>query len=69
MDAIGRLMTTAETAQMLAVQKKSLEIWRWQGRGPVHRKIGRLVRYAEADVLAWLEGQTRSSTSDKGAAS
>lgn len=38
---------------------------RWAGTGPKYLKIGKSVRYRGADVLAWLEGNTRTSTSDK----
>jgi excisionase family DNA binding protein len=59
-----KLLTNEETAATLGVKKTTLEVWRTQGRGPVFRKIGRLVRYSEADIHAWLEAQTRRSTSD-----
>ncbi len=42
---------------------------RWEGGGPRFLKIGRLVRYRKADVLAWINQRpTVSSTSEfKGA--
>lgn len=46
------------------LKENTLEIWRVQGRGPRWIKIGRLVRYDEADLDAYLESQTRTSTSD-----
>ncbi|WP_454756887.1 helix-turn-helix transcriptional regulator [Cupriavidus campinensis] len=58
-----KLLTNTQTAELLGLRSNTLEIWRTQGRGPVFRKIGRAVRYAEADVLAWLDAQTRTSTS------
>jgi hypothetical protein len=45
------------------LQPNTLEIWRVQGRGPKYIKVGRLVRYRESDLDAWLEGRTRTSTS------
>jgi len=66
MNTSVKLLTTEQTAELLAIQKKSLEMWRWQGKGPIHRKIGRLVRYVESDVMAWIDDQARRSTSDKG---
>ena len=58
-----KLLTNTETAQLLGLKPNTLEIWRTQGRGPTFRKIGRAIRYAEADVLTWLDAQTCSSTS------
>lgn len=57
------LLTNSETAQLLGIKSNTLEIWRLKGAGPVFRKIGRSVRYLESDVLAWLDGQARVSTS------
>lgn len=36
---------------------------RWDGTGPRFIKVGRAVRYRAADVLAWLEANTRTNTS------
>jgi predicted DNA-binding transcriptional regulator AlpA len=57
------LLTTKQTADLLGLKFNSLEIWRLQGKGPKYRKIGRLVRYAESDILEYLDSQTRTSTS------
>lgn len=58
-----RLLNNTQTADLIGVRPNTLEIWRIQGKGPIYRKVGRLVRYVEADVLAWLTAQTRASTS------
>lgn len=58
-----KLLTNNETANLIGLKPNTLEIWRWQGKGPVYRKIGRLVRYVESDVLQWLDAQTRQNTS------
>ena len=58
-----KLLTNAEVAQLLAVRPNTLEIWRTKGVGPVYRKLNRAVRYVEADVVAWIDAQTRSNTS------
>lgn len=60
-----KLLTNNETATLLGLKNNSLEIWRLQGKGPKFIKIGRLVRYAEAEIYAWIEAQTRTSTSQK----
>jgi len=60
-----KLITAGQTATLLGVRVTTLESWRLRGNGPCYRKIGRLVRYAEADVLAWIDAQTRTSTSQR----
>lgn len=60
-----KLITAGQTATLLGVRVTTLESWRLRGNGPRYRKIGRLVRYAETDVLAWIDAQTRTSTSQQ----
>lgn len=57
-----RLLNTEQTAHMLGVQPKTLEVWRWRGYGPAFRKVGHLVRYAEEEVLEWLDGRLHQNT-------
>ena len=57
------LLTSDEVAQRLRMRRNTLEIWRMKGIGPAYRKLNRAVRYAEADVVAWIEAQTRCNTS------
>lgn len=60
------LVTTPQAAEYLGnLRPNTLEIWRIQGTGPVYKKCGRLVRYSVADLDAYLEAQTRRSTSQK----
>jgi hypothetical protein len=57
-----RLLDTHQTARLLDIKPKTLEVWRWRGFGPAFRKIGHLVRYEEAEVLAWVDAQARGNT-------
>jgi hypothetical protein len=59
-----RLMTTQEAAEFLRVSVSFLMKARLRGDGPRYRKIGRCVRYAEADVIYYLKQNSRMSTSD-----
>lgn len=61
--AKANLLTNDQTACALSIKPNTLENWRLRGKGPRYIKVGRSVRYAEADVIAWLEAQTYSSTS------
>jgi excisionase family DNA binding protein len=53
----ARLLTEDEAAERLGIQPRTLQGWRVLRRGPRYRKVGRLVRYAEADLLSWLESR------------
>lgn len=58
MDAVDRLMTLAELAEMLGVPVNTVYGWRCRGQGPPGYRIGRHIRYRRAAVEAWLETQT-----------
>ncbi len=64
----SKLITTPEAAEILGVQPNTMERWRLIGEGPTYRKIGRLVKYYESDITAYIEAQSRRSTSEKVAA-
>ena len=49
--SVKRLLTPAETAARLNVHTKTLERWRFEGRGPDFVKLGpRTVRYKRSAV-------------------
>lgn len=61
------LVATPAAAEHLGgLKPTTLEIWRVQGRGPRYIKCGRLVRYRIEDLDAYLDAQTRTSTSQAG---
>ena len=62
----ARLITEHEAAEPLTLSIKTLRNWRLSGYGPPHLKIGRLVRYRQSDLIAWLKTCERASTSDRG---
>ena len=62
--APGDLLDEREAAAILSASVQTLRNWRWRREGPRFRKIGaRMVRYARADLLAFIEG-----AQDRGAA-
>lgn len=61
-----KLLNTEQAAALLGLKYNTLNQWRYLKRGPKFRKIGKLVRYAEADLLEYLEQQTRTGTSHQG---
>ena len=56
-----RYLQTAEAARHLSLSPR-----RTYGTGPAYRKIGGRVVYAVADLNAWADIGTRTSTSDPG---
>ncbi|RFA12115.1 hypothetical protein B7R22_16930 [Subtercola boreus] len=54
-------LTPAGVEKKTGVKVKTLANWRCLGVGPVHFKIGRLVRYSDAEVDKWLSEQTGRS--------
>lgn len=58
-----KLRNNTETAELLGIRPNTLDLWRTKGTGPAYRKVGRSVRYVEAEVIAWLNAQTHTNTS------
>lgn len=47
-------LSGADLAAWLGVSRRTVEEWRYHGRGPVGHRVGRFVRYRRADVERWL---------------
>jgi excisionase family DNA binding protein len=62
--ALPNLLTPTEAAARFKVSKSFLAKWRVFGGGPRFVRIGRAIRYAEADLVAWLAKRQRTSTSE-----
>ena len=62
------LMNEHQAAALLGVAVKTLRNWRCRGDGPKFVKLGggRMVRYRESDLTAFIERDVRASTSDRG---
>ena len=57
------LLDTHQAAAYCGLSTRTLETWRLQQVGPAYYKLGRAVRYALADLNAWLTGRRCSSPS------
>ena len=55
-------LTQAALAERWRVSPRTLERWRWVGRGPQFLKVEGQVRYRLADVLAYEQRQLRRDT-------
>jgi len=42
-------------SEFLNKPEGTLANWRWRGYGPAYIRVGRAVRYSEADLVAFLE--------------
>lgn len=56
---LTELLTTGDLARMTGLAPITLCHWRARGTGPAHVKLGRAVRYKDADVERWLTESTR----------
>lgn len=61
-----QFLNEKQLAEMLNIQSETLRNWRWEGKGPIFIKIGRNVRYRMSDVLNYINGNVRTSTTDTG---
>jgi predicted DNA-binding transcriptional regulator AlpA len=59
------LLNTVAAARRLGVSSSFLAKARMQGNGPRYRKLGRAVRYAQADLDHWLLACSRTSTAEQ----
>jgi len=57
-------LTPTEVAEEFGdfFSESRLRQWRWRGGGPAYTKCGRRCLYRRADIVAWLEANTRSCT-------
>jgi excisionase family DNA binding protein len=50
-----KMWTVEELAEFAGVSVTTLYHWRWEGKGPKAIKVGRFLRYPEANIQKWLE--------------
>lgn len=59
-----RFLRTPEAGRLLGLSGRTLEKHRTYGTGPIYRKIGGRVVYAESDLLSWADRGLQQSTTD-----
>lgn len=55
------LRTTEEAAAYLDIKPHTLAVWRWKSTGPAFIRVGRRIRYRQADLDTWLAQRTVST--------
>lgn len=66
---VRQLLNNDEAADMMGISRRTLPVWRVQGKGPQFIKIGKLVRYERSELDAWILANTHANTSRNGAQS
>lgn len=56
-------LTQKELAERWHLSPRTLEQWRWLGKGPKFLKIGARVLYREEDIAVWEAQQVCQNTS------
>lgn len=52
-----RLLRPSEAAEILSVSVRTLYAWRIAGEGPPVVKVGKYLRYDEAELERWIDAQ------------
>jgi len=52
------LLSTFQAAEYLGVPRETLAVWRMRKTGPRYSKIGRHVKYWQADLESWVESHS-----------
>lgn len=60
------MLRTKQAADYIGLQETTLEAWRCRGGGPIFLKLGKAVRYRQADLDAFIESRLRRNTSERG---
>lgn len=55
-----RFLTTHEVADLLRLDRHTLDNWRWAGKGPTWVKAGGRVLYPADDLERWLDESTQA---------
>jgi Helix-turn-helix domain len=63
---MNALLSQKSAAKLLGISARTLERHRITGIGPRYVRLGRLIRYREEDLVTFVDGNLRGSTSDQG---
>jgi hypothetical protein len=55
------LIDQKEAARLLGIRPRTLQEWRYEGRGPGWFKVGQSVRYSRKGLEVWLAARAREA--------
>jgi excisionase family DNA binding protein len=58
---VPETLTPDQAGEYLQIPTETLRRWRGLGTGPKFAKVGRHVRYREAELIRWLEQREREA--------
>jgi excisionase family DNA binding protein len=58
---VDKLLSPADLAQLLEVPRSRIYEWNYRRSGPPAIRVGKHVRYREADVERWLRERQKAS--------
>jgi len=58
-EIVNGMMTPQQLAAFLQVSNSTLKAWRLSREGPRFARVGRSIRYNQAEVDAWIESVSR----------
>lgn len=62
------LLTEKQAAEKMGLTERTLQNWRYTGKGPDYIKLShRAVRYRESDLAEWVEERRFTSTAEESA--
>lgn len=62
----AQFLDSNQAAEYLGLKRSTLEAWRCRGTGPTFCKLGRLVKYRQADLDAFIQSRMREHTAEYG---
>jgi len=64
MNSLEPLLTPSRVARILGIEVETLAAWRRKEYGPPWYRIGKKIRYSEAEILSWMS--TRAQPPQRG---
>ena len=52
---MDQILSLLDASKLLGVSPATMRFWKRKGRGPSYVRVGRLLRYQRADLIAWIE--------------
>lgn len=60
-EALAKLLTIEEVADLLGVPMKTIYAWRQRGLGPRGIRVGRYLKFRPIDVAQWIDDKAKAA--------